>query len=143
MNGHLITVFISHSWAYNGHHEKLSEWIFDTPWNFHGVPLRFVDHSVPKDDPIHSQNAVHLKNAIFARIQFSDVIVIPTGMYANWSHWIQKEIDGAQGYRKPILAVNSLAQRRTTSVVSAAASDTVGWDKESVVSGIWKLSPRR
>jgi hypothetical protein len=42
-------------------------------------------------------------------------------MYATYSNWIQKEIDGAESYSKPILAVNPWGQLRTSSVVADAA----------------------
>ena len=67
------------------------------------------------------------------------MIVIPTGMYANYSEWIQKEIDGADAYNKPILAVNPWGQERKSTVVYSACSKLVGWNSESVVDGIWKL----
>jgi hypothetical protein len=60
-------------------------------------------------------------------------------MYANHSYWIQKEIDGSLGYRRPILAVNPWGQERKSSVVAQAADSTVGWNKQSVVDGIWRL----
>lgn len=57
--------------------------------------------------PIHdADNDKQLKEAILKQIAMSHVIVIPTGMYANYSKWIQKEIDGSSDYNKPILAVN-------------------------------------
>ena len=66
-------------------------------------------------------------------------MVIPTGMYATHSKWIQREIDGANEKGKPILAINPWGQQRTSSVVSAAANKTVGWNKKSVIHGIWDL----
>ena len=45
---------------------------------------------MPKNDPIH--NAVsdrELKEAIFRKIERSHVVVIPSGMYVNYSKWIQ------------------------------------------------------
>ena len=75
-----MDVFISHSWTYSEHYEKLYEWIFDTPWNVDGVPLVFNDQSVPKDDPIHDAPTKRaLKDAILQRIDVSGVVVVPTG----------------------------------------------------------------
>ncbi len=98
------------------------------------------DYSVPKNDPIHNaNNDTQLRQALDNQISRGHVIVIPTGMYANYSKWIQKEIDGAVAYGKPILAVNPWGAQRTSSVVGQAASKTVGWNKEVVVGGIWEL----
>lgn len=60
-------------------------------------------------------------------------------MYANYSKWIQKEIDGSADYDKSILAVNPWGQERTSSVVPDAADQKVGWNKKSVVNGIWQF----
>ena len=140
MSTHRIHIFISHSWAYSTHYDKLTEWIFDRNWRIGQASLVFLDYSVPKDDPIHNAPSDKaLKDAIYRRIARSHVVVIPTGMYVNYSKWIQKEVDGAREKEKPILAVNPWGQQRISSVVADAADRTVGWNSKTVVDGIWKL----
>lgn len=140
MSVHQVHVFVSHSWHYSGHYQTLREWIFDTRWSIGQASLNLRDYSVPRDDPIHNARTEReLREAIYRRIERSHVIVIPTGMYANYSKWIGKEINGAKAMSKPILAVNPWAQQRTSSVVAEAAARTVGWNKKSVVDGIWAL----
>ena len=137
---HQISVFISHSWSYSDHYDTLSDWIFGDNWNVDGVPLTFYDQSVPKDDPIHNApNAEALKRAIFERIVNSHIVVIPTGMYVNYSDWIGTEIDGARHYSRPILAVDPWGQKKSSSVVLQNAAHDVGWTKKGVVGGIWQL----
>lgn len=140
MSTHRIHVFISHSWSYSDHYDKLAEWIFGGNWSVGQASLEFLDFSVPKDDPIHyAQNATQLKKAILAKIARSHVVVIPTGMYVEYSNWIQKEIDGCQEYDKKLLAVNPWGQERKSSLVLNQANDNVGWNKDSVISKIWRL----
>ena len=140
MSTHQIHVFISHSWAYSGHYDTLRNWIFKTNWRQGQALLVLRDFSVPKDDPIHNAPSDRaLRAAIFNQIRRCHVIVIPMGMYANYSQWIRKEIDGANHYGKPILGVNPRGQERRPSVVAAAAKETAGWNKKSVVGGIWHL----
>lgn len=135
-----IHVFISHAWKHSGHYETLADWIFNENWSVGQASLDFRNYSVPKDDPIHdADNDRQLKEAILKQIAMSHVIVIPTGMYANYSKWIQKEIDGSSDYNKPILAVNPWGQQRASGVVVDAATKSVGWNKKSVISGIWEL----
>ena len=101
---------------------------------------RLLDYSVPKDDPIHNApSARDLRDAIYRKIVRSRVVVIPTGMYVNYSKWIQKEIDGAREKEKPVLGVNPWGQQRVSRVVADAADKLVGWRKKSVVDGIWNL----
>lgn len=140
MSTRQIHVFISHAWKHSGHYKTLADWIFNENWSVGQASLDFRNYSVPKDDPIHdADNDMQLKEAILKQIAMSHVIVIPTGMYANYSKWIQKEIDGSSDYSKPILAVNPWGHQRASSVVVNAASKLVGWNKESVVKGIWEL----
>ncbi len=64
-----IHVFISHSWTYHSHYDKLSSWIFETKWKEGINPIIFCDYSVPKDDPIHKvSSSSQLKNKIYAQI---------------------------------------------------------------------------
>lgn len=133
-----IPVFISHSWSYSGHYDRLAEWLFENEWQNAGVPIAFFDKSVPKESPIHNaRNTKELRAAIYSRIEESRVVIIPTGMYANYSDWIQEEIDGARFHRRPIVAVNPWAQERKSSVVSQAAVETVGWRAQSVAHAAW------
>ncbi|WGL99935.1 TIR domain-containing protein (plasmid) [Arsenophonus sp. aPb] len=140
MKTYQIHVFISHSWKYSNHYEKLADWIFNKSWRSGETLLDFRDFSVPKNDSIHNASTDKaLQDAIFNQIVRSHVIVIPAGLYTNYSKWIQKEIDGAKGYKKPILAVNPWGQQYSSDIVISNANKCVGWNSESVVSGIWEL----
>jgi hypothetical protein len=136
----LVPVFISHSWSYSDHYQKLSEWVFGESWTANGEQISFVDRSIPKDNPVHNaRNADALRAAIYDRIVLSRVVVIPMGMYATHSKWIQEEIAGSKYYRKPILAVNPWGQERKSSVVLANSTADCGWNKLSVANAIWSL----
>lgn len=140
MSTHQIHVFISHSWTYSDHYDTLQEWIFVEKWHVGQASLRFHDYSVPKDDPIHDADSDSaLQVAIYDKIARSHVIVIPSGMYAHYSKWIRKEITGAKVKSKPVLGVNPWGQQRRSSIVLDAASKEVGWNKKSVIKGIWDL----
>ena len=135
-----IRIFISHSWQYSNHYETLENWIFGERWTLGGVNLNFHNESVPKNDPVHNApNAQALEYIINALIMRSDIVVVPTGMYANYSKWIEKELRGASRQNKPILAVNPWGQQRGSNIVQRRASLTVGWNKQSVLNGIVKL----
>jgi len=140
MSTHQIQVFISHSWSHSGHYNKLAQWIFDERWSIGQASLDFRNFSIPLNDPIHgAPDDKSLAAAIYRHIARSHVIVIPTGMYAGYSRWIMKELDGADEYKKPILAINPWGQERKSSVVLKRATDWTGWNKEPLVSKIWNL----
>lgn len=140
MSTRQIHVFISHAWAHSGHYDTLAKWIFGESWSVGSASLVFRDFSIPKGDPVHNVTSTQmLQNAIFNQIARSHVVVIPSGMYANYSKWIQREIDGAKGLGKPILAVNPWGQQKKAGVVLNNADDGVGWNKQPVINAIWQL----
>lgn len=140
MSTHQIHVFISHSWSYSEHYDTLASWIFGENWSVGQASLDFRNFSVPIDDPIHNaNNDKQLKEALFNQISRSHVVVIPTGMYTKYSKWIQKEIDGAKLYEKPILAVNPWGQQRSSGVVVDNSDDFSGWNKQPIIDKIWNL----
>lgn len=140
MSQKTINIFISHSWNYSDHYEKLCEWIFRKSWSVGQASLVFKDYSVPKNDPIHNANSDReLKEAIYRQISYSNIVIIPTGMYASYSKWIGKEINGSKEKFKPILAVNPWGQERGSGVVKNNADKIVGWNEKVVVGGIWEL----
>jgi MTH538 TIR-like domain (DUF1863) len=135
-----IHIFISHAWSYSGHYDMLARWIFGEPWSAGQASLDFRDYSIPKNDPIHNvTSTAQLETAIFNQIANSHVVVIPSGMYANYSKWIQKEIVGAKRYNKPIVAVNPWGQEKRSGVVLSNADIGVGWNKQPLIDAIWKM----
>ena len=68
--------------------------------------IRFYNHSVPQNDPIHTNGSdKQLSDAIEAKVKGCSCVIILAGVYATYSKWINKEIEMAQKYRKPIIAV--------------------------------------
>lgn len=139
---HQIQVFISHSWTYSNHYDTLRKWLFEQRWwlPYH-AKLVFHDRSVSKTDPIDAPpNSPELYFAVFGKMYISDVIVIPTGMYAHHSTWIRREIEFARALAKPILGVNLWGHERHSSVVTGAATAMAKWNSLSIVRKIWALS---
>ena len=140
MSLHQVHVFVSHSWKYSEAYDKLADWIFSKYFQFGQTKVDFRNYSVPKDDPIHNAaNADELRAAIYRQIAMSHVVVIPTGMYTTYSKWIRQEINGANHYDKPILAVNPRGQEKTSGIVVENSKHHVGWNNASVVQGVWDL----
>ena len=78
-------IFISHSWNYTGHYQKLIDF-FDAEPRFN-----YRDYSVPKDNPVHKTGSdKELEQAIKMHIDPSSIIVIIAGVYASCSKWIKK-----------------------------------------------------
>lgn len=87
----VYNLFISHSWAYSTQYEGLVN-LLDKAEDF-----EYKNYSVPKDDPIHNAtNSKELKEAFRNQMKFAGCILILAGVYANYSKWINIEIELAQ-----------------------------------------------
>lgn len=130
-------LFISHSWNYGDAYEKLIRFLDDRSYFF------YRNHSVPSTNPIKTATGSDraLYRALENKIRGVHVVVILAGVYASHSDWIQAEIDIANKFGKPILAIQPWGSDRTSLVVKKNADKIVGWTTESVVSGIRELSP--
>ena len=124
-------LFISHSWAYSDAYNTLVSFLNEYPY------FQWSDHSVPKDDPIHnapSKKALH--EAIERQMAGVNCTIIMAGVYSSYSEWINKEIEMAKKFGKPIIAVEPWGSERTSQVVKDNASVVVGWNSGSIVQAI-------
>lgn len=127
-------LFISHSWNYNDAFEKLCGLLANQNFNYY-------DHSVPQNDPIHTNGTdKQLYDAIEAKIKGVSCVLILAGVYATHSKWINKEIEMAQKYCKPVIAIQPWGAEKTSTVVKNAANRIVGWNGTSVVNAIKELT---
>lgn len=130
----MYRIFISHSWAYSEQYDKVEEFL-----TREGVS--YYNHSVPKNDPIHTNRTdKQLREAIEAKIKGCSCVIILAGVYASYSKWINIEIEIAQQYNKPIIAVEYWGAERTSKVVKDAATTIVGWNAKSVADAVRKYA---
>ena len=126
-------LFISHSWKYSDAYEKMVKFLNDQG-------ISYYDHSVPKDDPVHTNGTdKQLRAKIDAKIQGCSGVILLAGVYSTYSKWINEEIAISQAYRKPIIAVEPWASKNTSSVVKNASDRTVGWNSKSLADAIKEL----
>lgn len=129
----MYRIFISHSWNYSNQYDSIIDFL-----DKQGV--KYYNHSVPKDDPVHTNGTdKQLREAIDAKIKGCSCVIILAGVYASYSKWINKEIEIAQEYDKPIIAVKYWGASRFSSVVMDAADRVVGWNSKLVADAIKEL----
>lgn len=130
----MYRIFISHSWSYSSQYDKIEDFLKQEKVNFY-------NHSVPKDDPVHTNGSDYqLEVAIEAKIKGCSCVIILAGVYASYSKWIKKEIKMALKYDKPIIAVEYWGAERTSSVVKNAADVIVKWNAKSVADAVKKYA---
>ncbi len=126
----MYRIFISHSWAYSEQYDKVEDFLRQE-----GVC--YYNHSVPKNDPIHTNGTdEQLRQAIDAKIKGCSCIIVLAGVYASYSKWINIELELAQKYQKPIIAVEYWGAERTSNVVKQAATAVVRWQAKSIASAV-------
>ena len=59
-------------------------------------------------------------------------------MYVARKEWIQKEIEMAKKYEKPIIAILPRGNENVPTVVQETATEVVGWNTDSIVEAIRK-----
>ena len=127
-------LFISHAWKYNSEYYKLEGMLNDAS-NF-----EWRNYSVPKHDPVldpdDPTDRKTLLKELDEQIRPVNCVLILAGMYVSYSFWIQKEIEIAQTYGKPIIGIKPWGSERVPSAVTEAADEIVGWNTDSIVSAI-------
>lgn len=127
-------LFISHSWAYSDAYEQLVGLLDNASY------FSYRNYSVPKDDPIHNApNQAELRQAIQNQMNGCHAVLILAGVYSTYSKWINEEIALAnRGFSnpKPIVAIQPRGAEKTSQVVKDNADIIVGWNTDSIVSGI-------
>lgn len=127
-------LFISHAWRYNDDYYRLTN-MLNNANNF-----KWRNYSVPEHDPVLDPDDANDRKKLLAeldqQIKPVNCVLVLAGMYVVYSYWIQKEIDIAVAYGKPIIGIAPRGQERTPQAVQAAAKAIVGWNTESIVSAI-------
>lgn len=130
-------IFISHSWNYADEYKNLVNLLDQAP------RFDYSNFSIPKDDPVHTQSAEFLSDAIKNKMYSCGIVLVLAGVYVNYSKWIDKEIKIAQNsfsVPKPILAIEPYGSEKTSQKVKDSANKIVKWNTNSIVSAIRNLA---
>lgn len=131
-------IFISHAWRYSDDYYRLVDMLNRAPyfkWKNYSVPL----HD-PVIDPDEEVGKRKLTEELRKQIQPVHIVIVLAGMYVNYREWIQKEIDIALEYGKPILGVRPWGQERIPQIIQEVSCEIVGWNTDSIVQAIRRCS---
>ena len=127
-------LFISHAWRYDDDYYRLVDLLRNAA-NF-----SWHNYSVPKHDPVIDPDSYNGSQILISELdqQIKPVhcVLVLGGMYAAYSYWIKKEIEIAQGYDKPIVAIYPWHQQNMPVMVQLAAVKIVNWCTDSIVDAI-------
>lgn len=124
-------LFLSHSWNYSAGYEKLLGLLNND------ITFNFKDYSVPKNDPVHTNGTdKQLYDAIENKIRPTSAVLILAGVYSTYSKWINKEIEIAQAYQKPIIGIRPWGNEKISSTVQNASDEMSYWQTSSIIGAI-------
>ena len=134
----VYNLFISHSWRYSHEYGRLVD-LLDRAPNF-----RWRNYSSPEHDPAIDPDTWvgrrTLLRELANQIRPASCVLILSGLYVSYSYWIQREIDLAIDFGKPIIGVRPWGSERIPSAVWGAADEIVGWRTQSIVDAIRRHS---
>ena len=126
-------IFISHAWKYNSDYNTIISWLNDSN-------ISYKNYSVPEHDPVDATNDTKLKEALTNQLLHANIVIIIGGMYANYSKWIQYEVDEAIRMNKKIILIEPWGQERVPIFIQNAATKIIGWNRSSLFNAIQELS---
>src|SRR6185437_7604894 len=119
-------LLISHSWKYGDAYDRLVALLKNRGY------FDFKNYSVPHSDPITDASGDRaLELAIRNKMRPCHVVLILGGVYASYSKWINKEIQLAKEFGKPIIGINLWGASNTSTVVQNNANTMVNWNADS------------
>lgn len=133
-------IFISHAWKYGDAYDHLVN-LLNSANNF-----KYRNYSAPEDNPLKNLNNTdvttksQITNAIDRKISPVNVVLVISGMYANNREWMEKEIEIAQQYEKPIIAIKPRGNTVMPTYVKDVATKIVNWNTDSIVNAIREYS---
>lgn len=127
-------LFISHAWFYSKGYDTVVELLKEAP------NLSWRNYSVPQHDPVVDPNTDagrrKLTTELDQQIRPINCFLVIAGMYASYKYWIQKEVEIAQSYGKPIIGLIPWGQERTPAYIQEIANEMVRWNTNSIVQAI-------
>lgn len=133
-------IFISHAWKYGNDYDRLTN-LLNNADNFN-----YKNYSAPSEKPLLNLNSTdvstqsQIKEAIDRKIQNVNIVIVIAGMYANNSNWMDYEIQSAQKYHKPIIAIKPYGNQKTPIYLQLISKETVNWNTQSIVSSIKRFA---
>lgn len=123
-------LFISHPWTKDDEYSRLEEMLDNC------IYFKYKNYSVPKTDPLDVNTDKELEEALERQIKPASIVLVLAGMYYNHRRWIQKEIEIAKKYNKPIVAIKPWGQLKFPCELISESNDIVGWNTSSIVDAI-------
>lgn len=121
-------LFISHAWSYSDDYYRLCNLLNNKSY------FSWINYSVPKHDPFETMEG--LEKNLRNQIRPVNAVIVLAGMYANYSNWIEFEVEFSKSINKPIIVIKPWGQERVPQYLRDNATAIVGWNTDSIVEAI-------
>jgi hypothetical protein len=132
------SLFISHAWDYKDEYDGIVKLLNgDISFNWENLSVPF-NQPLPMSALLPKSHRSIIRQ-LDEKINKADCLLVLAGMYAAHRGWIQSEIEAAQEFGKPIIAIVPRGQERLPKVIQAA-DETVGWASKSIIEAVRRLA---
>ena len=128
-------IFVSHAWKYSDSYNTVIRWLEDAKSN---GDIKYRNYSVPEHDPVDANNTKKLKEMLTKQISPSNIVIIISGMYFNYSSWMDYEIDEAIRMGKTIIGLKPWGNEKIPKKIQDNAMEMVNWQSNSLIEAIKK-----
>lgn len=125
----MYRIFISHSWAYSSDYDKIESFLRQEG-------IVFYNHSVPKNDPIHTNGTdKQLSDAIEAKVKGAVALSFLQEFMPLIANGLIKRLKWQRSTTNLSLLF-SHGEQNASSIVKNAADVIVGWNAKSVANAV-------
>ncbi len=129
-----IRLFVTHTFQEHEDYARVFEYL-ESRDNFF-----YVNYSDPYNKPEQGGQAA-LQEAIRQQVKLVEVVIFPVGMHSVNPQLIEFELQVAQAFDKPILAIMSFGGTLTIPTeVLARANETVEWNDHVIAETVRRLA---
>ena len=129
-----FNIFISHAWKKDEEFERVLKFLNASEH------FKYTNFGCPFEDAqeVHKHTEEELSKTLEDQIVQSQIVIIASGMYSAHSKWIQKEIDIAKKFNRPIIVIKPWGNKFTPMAVTNITRELLDWDTASILEAIRK-----
>jgi hypothetical protein len=129
-----IRLFVTHTFQEHEDYARVFEYL-ESRDNFF-----YVNYSDPHNK-LEQGGQDALQEAIRQQVKLVEVVIFPVGMHSDNPQLIEFELQVAQAFDKPILAIMSFGGTQTISTeLLARANETVEWNDHVIAEAVRRLA---
>lgn len=125
-----IRVFVCHTFSDHPDYHRVFEYL-ESSANFY-----YINCSAPQNAP-SSGGKEAIKDELRNQIKPAEVVIVPGAMYSDSREWITYQMDVAQAFELPLIALQPFGGvLKLAEEVASRADEVIDWNERSMVDAI-------